>query len=428
MLENAKNPKEAYKLYERAKELKLTNANRHTYERLCRKNFSKVEKRDLIGEVKTTILKDSIENTINTNQKVKDGPADLNNALDMANYCNIDTNLYCVTKYVTNKWGPIDDPYWQVKIWWGLKYKKNEISPQAAVEEFKNLIKDIDSPKFKIKPIDKKNKDLTVLFGLADSHVGALIWGEESSAYNQQNFDIKIAEKVLNKAADYYCNYYINKNVKEFIVPIGGDFLDIDNNENSTINGTIQVVDARPRKIWSVGFRIMKSIIDKLSTIAPVKGLYIPGNHDATVSFYLSVALEAYYHNNPNISINCEPTDRKYLKIGDTLLMITHTKTVGKAIKLEKLVDIMSHEARDLWGKTKNHEIIVEHTHSEKSLAIGVNVGKASIDIGSTIIRVLPTLFPNNYWSNASGFNAVQQMHCLGYNNKNIDEIKIYRP
>lgn len=398
------------------------DSKEESYRRACRAAFPIVDNSRIIGESYKEVKENgNIESTINTMR-------DLKTIEQMADFCNIDTKLYTASKIVSNSWGDPIKPSFQFKVWWTPLYKKNELTPYDACNVFKNLIKDVKIPKIKIKPLPVDKNGTTVIIGLTDSHIGSLVWGDESSAYNQQNYDLKIAEKMINKAIDYYCSYYSTKNIKEFILPIGGDFLDIDNNDNSTINGTIQVVDARPRKIWSVGLRIMKSIIDKLSTIAPIKGLYIPGNHDATVSYYLSCSLDAYYHNNPNVNIDIDPTDRKYIKIGQTLVVITHSKTIGKAIKLETLVDTMSHEARELWGQTSQHEVIVGHYHTERNITIGVKTDITTKDIGSTIVRVLPTLFPNNYWSNASGYNAVQQMQCLEYNNKNIEEIKIYRP
>jgi len=399
-----------------------------SYKRACREAFKisapqkEVEPDIIVGEVhRETKENGEIQSTINTMK-------DLKNVDQMAAFCDIDTKLYTASKITSNVWGNPLKPSFQFKVWWTPIYKKSELTPYQAADIFKDLIKEINIPTYKIKPLPKNKEGNTVVVGLTDSHVGSLIWGDESSAHDQQNFDLKIAEKMINKAVDYFCSYYATKNIKEFILPIGGDFLDIDNNDNSTVNGTVQVVDARPRKIWSIGLKIMKSIIDRLSSISRVRSLYVPGNHDSTVSYYLACALDSYYHNNSNVSIDINPTDRKYIKIGNTLVLITHSKTIGKAIKLETLVDTMSHEAREMWGQTTQHEILVGHYHSEKNITIGSRADITTKDSGSTIIRVLPTLFPNNYWSNASGYNAVQQMHCLEYNNKNIEEIKIYRP
>ncbi|HZJ99395.1 MAG TPA: hypothetical protein VFC79_05290, partial [Tissierellaceae bacterium] len=245
-------------------------------------------------------------------------------------------------------------------------YTDSELSPKDAMEEFDILLnnKDIKNKLNPVKRVEKEGK--TVVIGLSDLHVGSLTWKHELSGNDKSHYDLKIAEQEIYKAIQYYYDIYKDENIKEFIIPIGNDFLDINNDTNTTINGTIQDVDNRPRKIFSVGLRIMKHIMDTFLQVAPVKGIYMPANHDTTTSYFLARCLQEYYRNNDNVIIDDSPNDRKYIKVGNTLIGFTHGKTIGKPIKPEQLPALMSNEAKEYWGECDNKEWLTGHLHTLK--------------------------------------------------------------
>lgn len=62
--------------------------------------------------------------------------------------------------------------------------------------------------------------------------------------------------------------------------------------------------------------------------------------------------LEAYFHNHPRVQVNTEPTTRKYVEYGVTLLGFDH----GDELKPQRLPDLMAqgqrrtlHSSRHVW-------------------------------------------------------------------------------
>jgi predicted phosphodiesterase len=414
---------DAYKYYEYFKSQGYSS-NEESYKRYCRMLFKGKIKNVVPDKTIETsrvedIQKGLIESTINTDKKVKDGPAGLDNAEDMAKYCNIDLDKWEAIKIVSNIWGPQDDPYWQFKVFWALKYKKGEISPKSAAKEFEDLINNISLPKRKYKKINEDGK--TVVIGLTDSHIGQLTWGEEIGSPDKGNWDLNIATSELLKVIDFYCSYYQDKKVKKFILPIGSDLFNV-NSELGTINNTPQDEDVRKGKTFRTIMETMIIIIEALAEIAPVDAIYIPGNHDKDVAYELTIGLcAAFRKQTDRIKIDAGPQDHKYIKVGNTLIGIAHGKVKGKDLKPSELPQIMARDVGMLWGETLYHEWLIGHYHKLKDLV--------SDDINGTIIRVMPSITQLSYWTYSSGLKATRQMEAFEYDDIS-GHIKtvVYRP
>ncbi|HZK00560.1 MAG TPA: hypothetical protein VFC79_11155 [Tissierellaceae bacterium] len=406
-----------YQYYDKAVELGY-GSEKESFKRYCRKLYKKEKRsittKDINGEVsRTTNTNGSIESVIRSNKMIT-------TVDEMAEFCKINKDDFLPPKIVTNRWGNADNPSWQFKVWWIPKYTDKELTPKDAMKEFDVLLlsKETKVKVEHVKRVEKEGK--TVVIGLSDLHVGSLTWKHELSCSDKSHYDLKIAEQEIYKAIQYYYDIYKDDNIKEFIIPLGNDFLDINNDTNTTINGTVQDVDNRPRKIFSVGLRIMKHIIDTFLQIAPVKGIYMPANHDTTTSYFLTRCIQEYYRNDDNVIIDDRPNDRKYIKVGNTLIGLTHGKTIGKPIKPEQLPALMSNEAREYWAECDNKEWLTGHLHTLKNIIVK--------DYQECIVRVMPTILTRNYWADASGYSSVKQMEAYEYDEDGIVGIRIYKP
>ena len=67
------------------------------------------------------------------------------------------------------------------------------------------------------------------------------------------------------------------------------------------------------------------------------------GNHDEERIWYLGEYLEAWYHKNPNVTVNNRPKE-KILFFGSVLLGLTH----GYSEKIQELGSLMAYEVPDL--------------------------------------------------------------------------------
>lgn len=410
-----------YKYYNEYKRQSGSGASLKTYERECRRIFGVYNKikTNVVNEVRgetarTTKPNGEIESEILSNHLIT-------NKQEMADFCNINVEDYEEPKIVTNRWGNAENPNWQFKVTWIPKYDlKKELKPQEAKTIFLESLKNFKHKELKIVPINEDGR--TVEINLPDLHIGQLALEKETGIENG-DYDLEIAKNTFIKAIDFYCNYYREKKVKKFIFPLGSDLFNVNSSDKKTVGGTLQEESSKPKETFKTVLEAMLVVVDKLSDIAPVDVIFIPGNHDSDIAFYLDCALDVAYRSNKSIHVDTRQTDRKYIKIGNTLLGLTHGKTEGKAIPLENLNSIMADEAKELWGECKYREFHIGHLHHKKTINTTLED-----EFRGTIVRVLSSLSQIDYWHHASGYRGTRQAEAFEYDEKlGLCSIIIYR-
>jgi hypothetical protein len=237
----------------------------------------------------------------------------------------------------------------------------------------------------------KKNREGFLFeIGMPDLHFGRLTWGEETG----NDYDVKIASAMVEDVLTDLLSHARGKSIGRILLPLGNDFFNVNSKGNITVGGTPQQEDTRWQKTYRLGRLLAIKIIDMCSTIAPVDVLMIPGNHDEEKLFYMGDALDCWYNNNQNVSINNVARTRKYYPFGKCLLGFTH----GADIKIDKLIAIMPHEEPELWSKSLFREWHIGHVHHSRSLQINVDE-----QIG-IVIRTLRSLVPEDAWTFNSGY------------------------
>lgn len=241
--------------------------------------------------------------------------------------------------------------------------------------------------------IHKKNDGEFLLEpDMPDIHFGKLAWAEESG----DDYDIKIArEFALSHLADLIdksSNYKFSK----VLFPIGHDFFNVDNSQETTTRGTKQQEDTRWKKTFRLGRILCIDMINMLTQIAPVDVVIIPGNHDTERAFYLGDSLECWFNNAKNVTVNNGAKSRKYYKFGNTLIGMTH----GYSEKLEKLPLIMPLEQPNLWAETKFHEWQTGDKHHKKEIKTSIREDEGT----GVMVRILRSLSANDTWHCESGY------------------------
>lgn len=228
-----------------------------------------------------------------------------------------------------------------------LKRKVEEIRLNLIKED---IIRDIKKHTFKYPKITYPALDDKCLLevDLFDLHFGKLTWAEETG----DNYDIKIAERLFMKCINDIIVKAEGYHIDRVLFPVGNDFFNVDNKENSTAKGTPQQEDTRWKKTFRKGRQLIVKAIDILSTIAPVDVIIVPGNHDYERAFYLGDSLEAWYHKCANVRVNNNANTRKYYAYGNVLLGFAH----GKTEKPGDLRALMPVESPELWAKSKFRE------------------------------------------------------------------------
>jgi len=99
--------------------------------------------------------------------------------------------------------------------------------------------------------------------------------------------------------------------------------------------------------------------VEILKQIAPVHIIIMPGNHDRSAMFHLGDALECWYRNDKNVTVDNEDKLRKYYTYGSNAFGITHNDT----IKQERLLQMGLVEYGEKWGAAKRRFWFTHHVH-----------------------------------------------------------------
>ena len=260
---------------------------------------------------------------------------------------------------------------------------------EAIYSRFVGQAKNNSIPASVVKP--KSKESYLGVVGLFDSHFGKLCWAKETGA----SYDLKIAETVYRNAVSDLIEESAHRRIDRWLFPIGNDFFHIDNSRNTTFNGTPQDVDGRYAKIVESGFMSTVWAVERLMKTGQVDVLWIPGNHDPTVSFHLAMFLSAWFRNAKNVTVDVGPSPRKYYTYGKTLLGLTH----GNEEKHDQLPTLMATERPTEWSNTICREWLLGHMHRSRQW-----VTKPVDTYNGTTVRVLRSITGTDSWHHRKGY------------------------
>lgn len=193
---------------------------------------------------------------------------------------------------------------------------------------------------------------------IMDFHLGKLAWGEETG---QSDYDLKIAEALWKETiSDILSKVKPFGRPESILFPIGQDFFHFDTPSVTTTAGTQLDSDSRWQKMFAKGVELLVWAIEQCRALAPVKVMWIPGNHDQMLSYAATVGIAQRYSNTESVEVDLTPTPRKYHLYGLNLIGFAHGVDEGK--RLEGLMQV---EAAAQWGGSVWREYHLGHLHSE---------------------------------------------------------------
>jgi predicted phosphodiesterase len=187
--------------------------------------------------------------------------------------------------------------------------------------------------------------------------------------------------------------------LERILLPLGNDFYNVDNTTGTTTKGTRQDEDGRWQKSFVRGKVMTLQAIEELSAIAPVDVVMVPGNHDTERLFYLGEVLSAYFARSKRVSVNNEPTKRKYFRYGHNLIGFTH----GNEERKSNLPLIMASEMAQDWSETTYREWHTGHFHSKTENHF--QPVKERIGVRE---RIIPSLTPADAWHKGMGYQGLR--------------------
>lgn len=265
------------------------------------------------------------------------------------------------------------------------------LQKQVLLDELKSY-----SPAIVSIPDQKQSAQKLLEIALPDVHFGKLSHSEESG----EDYDLKLAGERFSGAINSILSSVNLNQIDRIFFPIGNDMFNVDNMTSTTTAGTPQDTDTRFHKMVRYVKNILIQEIDKLSGIAPVDVVVVPGNHDEQTAFMLGEILDAFYHKNDLVTVENSPKLRKYYQYGNTSILLTH----GDKEKHSELGMIFAAEQPKLWADTKYRFIQLGHFHHNKKISY-----LANDEFQGFQIQILPSLSPNDKWHYGKGFLSLKQ-------------------
>jgi len=263
------------------------------------------------------------------------------------------------------------------------KFQEGTLKPFEALKN--ELIKNSKVvPKVKSA---NSNSGLLLECAIFDAHIGKLSnFSEVGTDYN-----LEIASKLYSDAVDFSINSTKGYKIQKIVLPIGQDFLHVDNKNNETTAGTRQDVAGMWFEIFVVARKLLVETIEKLKRIAPVEVIVVSGNHETCSMFHLGDCIECRYWNDENVIVNNTPTPRKYYQWGKNLIGYAH----GDKTKVGDLAVLMATESADKWATTNYRYWRLGHQHHQK-----MYVDEQS----GVIMEVLPSISATDSWHAGQGY------------------------
>ncbi len=319
---------------------------------------------------------------------------------DLAEYAGIDPDIWEPTKQTANMWGGGDNPSYQIKGWFSRKVKSGQLSPEEYADLFRDLVKEYKPQHTYHTPVSSKVEDVMAEIAIMDFHFGQASWDKETRG---KNYDIEIASKLLDETIDDFIAGTKGK-VGKYLLPLGNDFFNVDNDTNTTNGGTAQDEDSNFKRTHLTAEALLITQIDKLSAIADVDVVCISGNHDKQRLWYLGEYLSAWYRNSSTVQIDNSPPQRKYYRWGKNLIGFTHGNNEVKG----SLPLLMAQEKPLDFAETKYRSWHIGHLHgrSEKN----TRLVKETNGIRE---MVLPSLVPLDAWHTGKGYGQLTEATCF---------------
>lgn len=202
---------------------------------------------------------------------------------------------------------------------------------------------------------------------IADLHLGKLCCVEQ----NPEEYNCQLAEETFLRLAAEICAELRGKPLEYITFPGPNDFFHFDTKLQTTTKGTPQDTDVLHSRLFNVGTEMLVRCIEMLVEIAPVHIIYVPSNHDELMGYHAIKFLEAWFRQDPRVTIDASAYPRKYQLYGKTLIGYAHGDKEGgngTREKASRLASLMPIEAKALWGQADYHEMHAAHLHSEQMI------------------------------------------------------------
>lgn len=260
---------------------------------------------------------------------------------------------------------------------------------KAAFAQYKGASRPVTAPR-------RTDRELLSVYPIADQHIGLLAWERDAG----ENYDLKIGADRL-RACMARLIAQAPRSKRAIILNLG-DWQHTDDQKNMTPrSGNILDVDGRYFKVLTTGVQLMMDCIEMAKRHhETVLVRNVPGNHDPHASIALTVALDAFYHNDRRVTVDTDPSEFFFHRFGRTLIGATH----GHKMKPDRMAMTMAVRRREDWGATRFHHFFFGHIHHETAK-----------EIGDVRVESFQTIAAKDAHAASSGYTSGQSLTSITY-------------
>lgn len=280
-------------------------------------------------------------------------------------------------------------------------------SQEAAIREFINyLVEDVKGLAPLTPPPEHTTDDLLCVYPMGDPHFGMYAWWQEAG----DDFDLEIAERLTCGAIDRLVASA--PPAKTAVLLNLGDMFHVDNQQNTSKSGHQLDVDGRWAKVQQIGLRSMIHCIRRLlekheSVVVRIN----KGNHDGHSSYALALMVDAYFNQEPRVSVDLSPAEMWYYHFGNVLIGSTH----GDRVKGPDMMSVMAADRHESWGLSRHRYIYVGHVHHQDVK-----------EYRGGVVEYFRTLAARDAWHSGQGYRAGRDMRLIVHH-REFGEIERHR-
>ena len=265
-----------------------------------------------------------------------------------------------------------------------------------ALESAKEVFNEgIEPIKFKKEKKTKLNDELLIEIPAIELHLGKYAEELESG----QNYGTEIAKSRFYEILRQILEMQEIVRADRCVVMIGNDFFNSDTVGNTTTKGTQQFNDIRWKSLFIVGLELYKDFFNTLRCrFNHVDVRLCQGNHDVMSSFYLYMALSAYYRLDAIVKFEENYREYQCYRFGDNAIFFGH----GDG-NIKRIIQSIPAEFRKEWGEAKFSELHLGHYHKEWSVD----------DTNGMVVRRIGSPTGTDSWHYSERYVGSTQKHQL---------------
>jgi hypothetical protein len=326
-------------------------------------------------------------------------------------YHDVDPSEWKARKLRVNTWGSDSNANKQVRIEYD---RRAELDPKLFADRVMEILGKI-APEYPAIKRPKTISDRVAEVVITDHHFGSREWRTPDEA-----------RRVFLDAIHGLMAPYEEHSFNRILFPIGNDYLNYDNWNQTTTHGTdLPDSQAEVDDVIDAGQRALIEGIDYLTNFGNVEVIVIPGNHDWLLAHMLGRVLEAWYANSLHVIVDRELNGWKFRNAGNWLLALTHGKHPDskKSMSVTELAAAIPVMQPLLWAGSTYREVHTGHFHTKA----GGEVPWYK-DHQGVIVRRIASLKPKGAWEDAQNYHSGREAEMFIFRKDGIDETRTYRP